>query len=628
MLILVNIKKTKFIIFLSEKTGDFLNRKRIFTFLLLVQLFYISFIINFSDSNYGSNFPNNQPKESLLKTSAVRTEIQYNNVEGNKTDITSLDIQLPDTTWNITDVNINFSSINLYRNLRTIENNISNVEFKYMDVDFLTTCTDGLGLQLTFSHSTTLYGAYVYGYKSPDTHEIVSFQIQGYNDIDNTINGSVIHMQNLDMSTPETWYFQDFSLNPVNLGADDYYIFLDGWYLMDESSNYSIGYNKINPMYPDLYTCERQYKWDNPGSGSLPPFAYQNEPMLCRIIEHYNRSYYPENIEMKAQIDGFDYNVNNTLKSGEGTLNVTNLNFYLNDDELIIPLSNINESTQLIYNLTYSVSLQKAILSYFEESGSNGKNTTKITGLPLEVFILFVISTIIIIVSSLVSYTTYRKKKIKKKNFRNKIFNKYMDVLNLNYVLVSDKLSGINIYEQMISGKEMNHTLLSGFLQAISSFGLELTGAEDQSQTIKLEYQKSKILMSDFKNYRLINVFEDNPSKEFMDSIEPLSQDIDKYYGKLLKNFDGETTKFAGIKELLEKHLQISLVYPLKVVITDNTKLNSEEKTLVYQAINFMKKKNSDYFYISYLMSEGNFNPKRAEKILGLIDRKIFRPIV
>jgi hypothetical protein len=41
-----------------------------------------------------------------------------------------------------------------------------------------------------------------------------------------------------------------------------------------------------------------------------------------------------------------------------------------------------------------------------------------------------------------------------------------------------------------------------------------------------------------------------------------------------------------------------------------------------------MKKKNSDYFYISYLMSEGVFNPKRAEKILELIDRKIFQPVM
>jgi hypothetical protein len=541
-----------------------LNRKRVFAFLLLDQLFYISFIISFSDSNHGSSFLNNQNNEVPLKTSAIKTEIQYNEIEGNKTDITSLDIRLPDTTWNITSVNINFSSIKLYRNLRTIENNVSNVEFKYMDVDktYGVNSIDGLGVQLTFSQYTTIYGAYLYGYKSTNTHEIVSFQIRGYDEIDDTIDYPIIHMQNLIMSTSEKWHYQDFSLTPVNLSADDYYLFLDGWYLFDESSNYSIGYNKINPLHPNLYTCERQYQWNGDDPGSYPPIAYQNEPMLCRIIEHHNRSYYPQEIEMKAEVNGIQYPIYNMAAFGEGNLTIADLNYYPNDDEIIIPLSNINESTQLIYNLTYSVSLQKAISILIVESDGNGKSSTNITGLTLEVFILFVIVTIIIIVSSLVSYTTIRKKKIKKKNFRNKIFNRYMDVLNLNYVLVSDRLSGLNIYEQMISGKEMNPTLLSGFLQAISSFGLELTGSEDQSQTIKLEYQNSKILMSDFKNYRLINVFEDNPSKEFMDSIEPLSQDIDKYFGKLLKNFDGETTKFVGIKELLERHLQISLVYP------------------------------------------------------------------
>lgn len=55
-------------------------------------------MINTSDNNYGRDFSNNNLDESHLKSSATRTEIQYNKIEGNKTDITSLDIQLPDTT--------------------------------------------------------------------------------------------------------------------------------------------------------------------------------------------------------------------------------------------------------------------------------------------------------------------------------------------------------------------------------------------------------------------------------------------------------------------------------------------------------------------------------------------------
>ena len=40
-----------------------------------------------------------------------------------------------------------------------------------------------------------------------------------------------------------------------------------------------------------------------------------------------------------------------------------------------------------------------------------------------------------------------------------------------------------------------------------------------------------------------------------------------------------------------------------------------------------MKKKNSNHFYASYLISEKEFNPKRAELILKLIDKKVFQPV-
>jgi len=603
-----------------------LNRKNFFTFLLLVQLSYISFIINVSDSNYASRFPNNQfnePPLTNLKTAA--DQLEYNRINGTLSDVTQLEIELPDTTWNITDVKINFTDIKLHRRVRVIEDNLIDSEYKNIYYEAPDTWYDALGVQLRITEPTTIYGVYLYGKRSSEIEDVIFFGIRGFDDSSNIINKSVYYIQNINISETEGWHLQDFSNSPVKLGTDDYYILIDGWFMYQYTSNYSLRYH---PSSSSIYRFERIWVWNVWGWWDIYETPYLDGPLLCKVIEKVDRTYYPENIEMKAEINGNQYFINNTINNGEGNLTVTNINFFFEDNELIIPISHNNGSTQLIYNLTYSISLQKPMLIQMVESGGNGKSSTKITGLPLEMFILFIIITIIIIVSSLVSYTTFRKKKIKKENFRKKIFNKYMDVVNLNYVMVTDKLSGLNMYEQMISGKNMNPTLISGFLQAISSFGIELTGSEEQSQTIKLGFQKSKIIMSEFKNYRLINIFEENPSKEFMDSIEPLSQDIDKYYGKMLKNFDGETTRFAGIKELLEKHLQISLIYPLKVVISDNTKLKSEEKTLVYQAINYMKKRNSDYFYISYLMSGGDFNPKRAEKILGLIDRRIFQPIV
>ena len=623
MLILVNIKKTKFIIFLSEKTGNFLNRKRIITLLLLVILIHTISISCINYFNFTNKSTDSQKDKLPLKTA---NEFEYYEKNGTIDDTKSIQIELPDLTWNITEIELEFTNISQYRQLRTIEENISVSLLKDFYYFGQNDWADGLGQQINFSEPTNVYGIFLYGFKSFAATEIVNITLMGFDDVTYFPNTTVYHTQLINMSTTFGWYFQDFSSSPLTFYRDEYYIIIDGIEVYGQHPNYYFGYNKFSPTYPYLW------EWERKSSGSWPDGEdiLQGEPLLCKILQKVNKTYFPKEIEMQAKIDESYYDISNRTQVGEGNLSLTLLNFKPTNINFNIPIATNESGLQLNYNVSYNIQLRKPVSVIFIERGGGGNgDVSKVsTGIDPEFFFWTIIAIILSFIAALFSYQKVRLIKRNKRRYREKIFNKYMDVLNLNYVMVSDKLSGLNIYEQMISGKEMNPTLLSGFLQAISSFGLELTGSEDQSQTIRLEYQKSKILMSDFKNYRLINVFEENPSKEFMDSIEPLSQDIDKYFGKLLKNFDGETTRFAGIKELLERHLQISLVYPLKVVITDNTKLKSEEKSLVYQAINFMKKKNSDYFYISYLMSEGDFNPKRAEKILGLIERKIFQPVL
>ena len=64
---------------------------------------------------------------------------------------------------------------------------------------------------------------------------------------------------------------------------------------------------------------------------------------------------------MKAEINGTLYQIINTPKIGEGNLTVSDINFFPDDDEILIPINNKNETVQLIYNLSYIVSLQKGI---------------------------------------------------------------------------------------------------------------------------------------------------------------------------------------------------------------------------------------------------------------------------
>lgn len=245
--------------------------------------------------------------------------------------------------------------------------------------------------------------------------------------------------------------------------------------------------------------------------------------------------------------------------------------------------------------------------------------------------ILVLLIVTIIILAGISSFTTYKALKRTKRiheEHRQSIFNKYMDILNLDYLIIVEKNSGVNIYDQILAGKEMNATLISGFLQAIQSFGIDLTGSKNQSQMVKLEYQNSKILMSEFKNYRLTLIMKENPSQDFLRSIELLSYDIDENFGEQLAKFDGEISQFEGIKELVEKWLPITLIYPLQIKENIGIKLNSEEKNIVNRAHGVMKEKNANYFFVSSLISqERGFQVKEAELILKLIEKNIFQPI-
>jgi hypothetical protein len=118
----------------------------------------------------------------------------------------------------------------------------------------------------------------------------------------------------------------------------------------------------------------------------------------------------------------------------------------------------------------------------------------------------------------------------------------------------------------------------------------------------------------------------DNPSQDFLDSLKALSYDIDEIYGKELADFKGNIDRFQNIKDLLDKHLEVPLIYPLKVKPL-NVKINSDEKVMINRAIDVMKSRKTDYFFVSYLLStKKGFQIKDAETILNLIGKKLFQP--
>lgn len=195
-------------------------------------------------------------------------------------------------------------------------------------------------------------------------------------------------------------------------------------------------------------------------------------------------------------------------------------------------------------------------------------------------------------------------------------------------MLIIEKKSSLNVFDQTFTEKKMDTVLLSGFLEAIRTFGIELTGSKEHSQIIKLDYHNSKILMAEFMNFRLILIMKELPSESFYDLISNLSLEIEDKYGSYLEKFKGDLEPFKTIEELIKKNLGTSFLYPLKVVETEKTKINTNERSMMNKALNLMKKNRIKYCFTTQLMQGNGYKSKDIETIFSLIDKKILQPFV
>ncbi|MEJ2296882.1 MAG: hypothetical protein P8Y23_19210, partial [Candidatus Lokiarchaeota archaeon] len=228
----------------------------------------------------------------------------------------------------------------------------------------------------------------------------------------------------------------------------------------------------------------------------------------------------------------------------------------------------------------------------------------------------------IIATGAIGSYIGIKKLLAKRRYDIGRVLQKCNDILNINYLIVTDNRSGIDIYSQSFGESKLDPSLISGFLQAIREFGSEAS-IEKGSRTIKIDYKNTVILMTEFVNVRLILNMKATPSENFHYDIESLAYDI---YSNKIDDFRGNIKQFQGIKELVEKNLNTSFVYPLKVIPSESIKLTQSEREMVNKALKFMKEHNFDFIYSLYLLPENECSPKDAQTILNLISKGVFKP--
>ena len=244
--------------------------------------------------------------------------------------------------------------------------------------------------------------------------------------------------------------------------------------------------------------------------------------------------------------------------------------------------------------------------------------------LPLPLIILLVILGVGILVFA--SYIAYKRINSYQRIKLEKFLSRFTDISNINDIIVIDTKSGIDVFSQSFGDRKLDTSLISGFLQAISNFGTAISEAAKESRTLNIEYKDSIVMQTEFVNLKLIITLKENPSSNFKFIMEDLAYDIYNQYGEEIEKFTGILKPFRNMNVLIEKHLNISFLYPLIVKQNPKINLSSSEKEMVKKALAFMKENKFDYFYSLYLIPENIYSPKDYQTIFNLIEKGIFQP--
>jgi hypothetical protein len=207
------------------------------------------------------------------------------------------------------------------------------------------------------------------------------------------------------------------------------------------------------------------------------------------------------------------------------------------------------------------------------------------------------------------------------------IRNKFTDVFNLKSIIISEKLSGLYIFEKSFQDTKFDPLLVSGFVEAIKAFGNTIINIDTTNQILNIEYENSNIYMVEVNTFNFILIMAKKPSNEFLLSIDNLVEEIDYRYGDKIENFRGDICAFDGIMDLIEKSIDVNLLYPYCFNLDMKYEFTSEEKDLLQKAYTVMEEEGHNYFYLSSLLSKRDFEIQTAEDILKLIKHSIFVPL-
>ncbi|NHI92961.1 MAG: winged helix-turn-helix transcriptional regulator [Candidatus Lokiarchaeota archaeon] len=138
-------------------------------------------------------------------------------------------------------------------------------------------------------------------------------------------------------------------------------------------------------------------------------------------------------------------------------------------------------------------------------------------------------------------------------NFQEELSIQYRKYINqiANYIIIIFKESGSSILEERISGKEFNADLLSGFIQAIQSFGIEIHKGE--TSISKMIYKDFEIIMEEGEYIRTAIICSNKSIGMLSGQLKRFVEEFEIRHKQDLKDFGGNIKIFRDSRDLISK---------------------------------------------------------------------------
>ncbi|MHA2283191.1 MAG: hypothetical protein ACXAC5_20305, partial [Promethearchaeota archaeon] len=314
----------------------------------LLSIFLLSTIFLFLVQNMHIGLSSSSEVPLEIDTEFELTEFSTTN--GSFTSTNTIDVELPSSSWNIDEIELNFTNVEFGLEIKAIEETPT-------DSFLIDKFHDGYGVQIIIQDPTIIYGVQIYGNNESTENKPIYIQVSGQDNSiyspNNTLYGTPQQL-NMSYSLVPSWHMQTFS-TPIYLTEGIFYLVMDGASIgTSPKSKYYWYYNNINPKYPELNISE--YNGVSWGGG------IQGIPLLYKLIQEVNATFFPEDVNMTAELNGNSYEILNVNHPGKGYLKKSDLNYHPNTKDVKIKIKN-NKTTSLDFNLSYQFNIYNDFLA-------------------------------------------------------------------------------------------------------------------------------------------------------------------------------------------------------------------------------------------------------------------------